>query len=100
MGYNLFVIGLFLTLSAIELIRQERINNAMTKYTHNGWEYNCIDISSQSTKVFKVYRTKGHKQTYLHFKNTDKYALYSLVKSAENNQEAKDIIENYFLEKQ
>lgn len=72
----------------------------MAKFEHNGYEYNCIDISSQSRKIFKVYRTKGNKQTYLHFENGQQHALYTLVKSAADGDEnSRDVIETFFINK-
>lgn len=67
----------------------------MTKYTHNTYHYNCIDISTQKRKIFKVYRTKGREQTYLHFEKQ-----YDLVSSAaKGNEEHRDIIETFFITK-
>lgn len=72
----------------------------MTKYTHNNHHYNCIDISTQKRKIFKVYRTKGREQTYLHFENNEKHALYTLVKSAADGDEYnRDIVESLFITK-
>lgn len=72
----------------------------MNKYTHNTWNYNIIDISSQSRKILKCYRTKGREQTYLHFENNEKHALYTLLKSAADGDEYKrDIVESLFITK-
>lgn len=68
----------------------------MTQYKHNNYRYNCIDISTKNVKWYKVYCTYGKKQLYLHFKG-DNYALVKYA--ADGNEEHRDIIENYFINK-
>lgn len=66
----------------------------MTSYKHNGWQYNVIDIGTAKTPLLKVYRTRGTKQVYLHFRDVQLVSL-----ACDGAEEQRDIIENYFTTK-
>lgn len=66
----------------------------MTKFEHNGWQYNVLDVGTKNTPLLKVYRTRGTQQDYLHFRDVQLCSL-----ACDGAEEQRDIIENYFTTK-